>query len=101
MTRKKKMTTTKTPKRPSSGERKRRVHPKRVTLGARKRQLSSTIESVLIGAYPKEAMSIGQWLIEMGHQVVLTEIDVVSDNDLRDQFDRDFFNREIPPERLN
>lgn len=97
----KKTKTKKTPKKKRGGKR-----PKRMTLGGRKRHLSITIDAMMGDAYPSEAMALGQWLMEMGHMIVLSE--AMSPEPMIEQAmtgiqqtDLSSVDRDIPPDKLN
>lgn len=91
----------KTPTRKRGGKR-----PKRMTLGGRKRHLSVVIDAMISDAYPGEAQALGQWLMEMGHMIVLSELTtpeppIENPSSKIQQTDLSIVDRDIPPDRLN
>ncbi len=90
-----KKSTKKTPTKKPGGKR-----PKRMTLGGRKRHLSAVVDTMLSDAYPSEAMQLGQYLVDMGHMIVLSEMQSGPSMSpmIQDLSDLD---RDIPPDKLN
>lgn len=77
-----------------------------MTLGGRKRQLSVLIDCMLGDAYPSEARELGQWLMELGHMIIMSETSSIvtleqsTENKIQ-QVDFSEVDRDIPPDKLN